>query len=208
MIIYYTEHFKDEIITTAAPKNVSTKPPKFCDKIDFIGDGFCDDEINNELCDYDKGDCCEIDNDRSLCQECFCYTPKNDLGDCTTYENACVYAYTNYFRLIEDGICDDFLNKKECYFDGGDCCLEDIDNVACDDCVCIQSNLTCLQHELGDGICQDYNNFKMCDYDLDDCCPENYGKMHPKFYREDNECCDCLCKHKYYQIDGFGPGFG
>ena len=25
---------------------------------DFIGDGFCDDENNNEGCQFDGGDCC------------------------------------------------------------------------------------------------------------------------------------------------------
>ena len=209
MIIYYNKHSQDKVVTKTLPSNPTTKPAKFCKMIDFAGDGFCDNETNNELCEYDRGDCCDISNDRSQCQECFCYTPKIELGDCSTYEHACWYGYTDYFGFIEDGICDDFLNKKECYFDGGDCCLEEIENAVCDKCTCIQSNLTCIQDELGDGICQDYNNFAMCDYDLDDCCPEGYGTAHRNSYREDNECCDCLCKHKKDLIGPvIAPRFG
>ena len=37
------------------------------------GDGFCDDEANVELCDYDEGDCCDLEHDRTLCTECFCF---------------------------------------------------------------------------------------------------------------------------------------
>ena len=37
---------------------------------------------------------------------------------------------------IEDGFCDDINNKKECYYDGGDCCGLSVQNNFCVDCMC------------------------------------------------------------------------
>ena len=197
--IYYKQRFNDKSSPITISSNATSKSPKHCKMVDFIGDGFCDEETNNELCDFDNGDCCDLNNDRTLCPECFCYTSKIDLGDCSDYNYECTFPFTLYFGVIDDGICDDYLNKKQCYFDGGDCCLDDKDESICNDCTCIQSNLTCVQDELGDGICQDYNNFSACDYDLDDCCPEQFTP--PLKLREQNDCCDCSCKHKYYLFD-------
>ena len=35
-----------------------------------------------------------------------------------------------------DEICDDGNNNKECDFDGGDCCLPDVEKTYCTDCKC------------------------------------------------------------------------
>ena len=40
---------------------------------DLKGDGFCDDELNNILCNYDGEDCCDQYLDRSMCTDCFCH---------------------------------------------------------------------------------------------------------------------------------------
>ena len=40
---------------------------------DFIGDGICDDSLNQKVCDYDNGDCCYYAIDKSNCFDCFCY---------------------------------------------------------------------------------------------------------------------------------------
>ena len=37
---------------------------------------------------------------------------------------------------IEDGFCDDINNKKECHYDGGDCCGLSVQNNFCVDCMC------------------------------------------------------------------------
>jgi hypothetical protein len=42
---------------------------------EYIGDGYCDDEINIENCQFDDGDCC-LDNDEILltyCTICLCH---------------------------------------------------------------------------------------------------------------------------------------
>ena len=44
---------------------------------------------------------------------------------------------------IGDRICDDENNKKGCFFDWSDCCLEwQIDDSRCTDCICHKYNLT------------------------------------------------------------------
>ena len=38
-----------------------------------MGDNYCDDEANNEACEYDKGDCCLLDMEsKEYCTECLC----------------------------------------------------------------------------------------------------------------------------------------
>ena len=47
-----------------------------------LGDDFCDDDANNEACEYDKGDCCLSDeNSLRFCKECLCKEPgKTNFG--------------------------------------------------------------------------------------------------------------------------------
>jgi len=41
------------------------------------GDNYCDDGNNNEGCDYDGGDCCGSNVNKTYCQNCECLDPKN-----------------------------------------------------------------------------------------------------------------------------------
>ena len=38
-----------------------------------IGNGYCNDNTNNESCSYDGGDCCGPNVDTQYCTECICY---------------------------------------------------------------------------------------------------------------------------------------
>ena len=38
-----------------------------------IGDGYCQDENNNEGCHFDGGDCCGFNVNVDYCNECNCY---------------------------------------------------------------------------------------------------------------------------------------
>ena len=40
----------------------------------FVGDGFCDEESNNENCSFDGGDCC-TDKLQITCKLCPCKEP-------------------------------------------------------------------------------------------------------------------------------------
>ena len=38
-----------------------------------MGDGYCDDETNNEACNFDGGDCCGDIVYTDFCWDCFCF---------------------------------------------------------------------------------------------------------------------------------------
>ena len=154
----------------------------------ITGDGYCDDEANIEECGYDFKDCCQMESDRTLCQDCFCYISetKEILDEYMNMD----YEYTLDLANWGNGHCDLYHNNPEHFFDVGDCCLEHLScqiDGQCVDCPanpCIESNVFCVPEELGDGICQDHNNSPFCDYDLGDCCS----------VMEQFECRQCLCR--------------
>ena len=46
-----------------------------CDRAHhWIGDGYCDDDRNNQICNYDGGDCCGPNVNTLFCFECHCFT--------------------------------------------------------------------------------------------------------------------------------------
>jgi len=60
--------------TTAKP----TSPPLSKCKGDttYVGDGTCDDNLNNAACNYDGGDCCGKNVKKFVCTVCKCLDPK------------------------------------------------------------------------------------------------------------------------------------
>ena len=74
-------------------------------------------------CHYDYGDCCYYENDRSLCEECFCFADPKQMKD--IHEGLC-YDPGNLIVKYElgNGWCDIGYNRPEFNFDVGDCCLE------------------------------------------------------------------------------------
>ena len=175
-----------------------------CPRFELIGDGYCDDEANTEECMYDLNDCCEMESDRTLCQNCTCFLSdvklKNILKEA---EEGCNIDSLYDFYLIGNEECNLHLNQAKYYFDAGDCCLDEtkcflqsdwkysILPISCpEENPCIRSNNFCILENLGDGICQDYNNGPFCDYDMGDCCVMNQNST---------ECCSCKC-HSYFII--------
>ena len=57
-------------VTTTPPPSTTTHQ---CAKSDWIGDDYCDDETNNEKCDYDGGDCCLEEILADYCSDCTCH---------------------------------------------------------------------------------------------------------------------------------------
>ena len=91
---------------------------------EWLGDGYCDDQLNHKGCHYDKGDCCDTNASHKFCKQCQCLIPveKLEISNCSEP------------HLVRDGECDDHLNTLECGLDGGDCCIGD--SIFCNDCVC------------------------------------------------------------------------
>ena len=130
----------------------------------LVGNGICNEETNNNQCDYDGGDCCSNPN---MVDNGFCNDETNigacnyDGGDCC---GSCVV--TEYCLtcdclgglstdeivnpLIGNGICNEQTNNIECDHDGGDCCPN--------------PNL------VGNGFCNDQTNIAACNYDSGECC--------------------------------------
>ena len=50
----------------------------------WVGDGFCDDATNNEVCNYDGGDCCLSDVMTTYCIECLCLEGGNSTTTTTS----------------------------------------------------------------------------------------------------------------------------
>ena len=88
-----------------------------CSNISLVGDGVCNDETNNAVCNYDGGDCC-FNVPTDSCSECICYL-----------KELCMAGF--YPSLIGDGFCNDETNIFECSYDGGDCCGACINKELC-----------------------------------------------------------------------------
>ena len=43
-----------------------------CQGGNYVGDGYCDDDFNNEQCNWDGGDCCGDNVNRQWCRYCNC----------------------------------------------------------------------------------------------------------------------------------------
>ena len=108
-----------------------------------------------------------------------------------------VLYYCNVDFWINDGFCDDECNHPNYNYDGGDCCLDIVNNAKCIDCYCyedcsihtlrfnddkdLQPDSECYEVEdfniedcealsLNDGICDDGCNNHFFDFDHQDCC--------------------------------------
>ncbi|CAM9340740.1 unnamed protein product [Ectocarpus sp. 13 AM-2016] len=165
-----------------------------------FGDGFCDDNNNNEQCGYDGGDCCEctcvvstVWSTESSCTEFACIDPTAPCADDDDITADAVESCT--VDNLGDGICDTSNNIEICGYDGGDCCectcgydSTDVLDGSCSDFACVDPTASCFDESitvdmfencdvelLGDGYCQESNNNEICDYDFGDCCESTCG---------------------------------
>ena len=84
------------------------------------------------------------------------------------------WSWTN----INNGYCNGITNTEICDFDGGDCCLPEVNLSDCEsaECVCHEDGLIhyepiyCEVMVLGDDICDDTHNTPDCNFDGGDCC--------------------------------------
>ena len=93
----------------------------------IIGDGFCHDEANHALCNFDDGDCCGDCKLTDFCSKCEC------LGGPIVVN-----------PLIGNRQCNDETNNPRCHFDDGDCCGACINVKHCSDCVCYEQSDSAL----------------------------------------------------------------
>jgi len=72
--------------TTASPTTTTAPPSTGCGFPQWQGDGYCDDDNNNDGCDYDGGDCCGDDVNTKYCTECECLDPDFEEDDCDDWQ--------------------------------------------------------------------------------------------------------------------------
>ena len=80
-----------------------TVKPTYFNTSWWLGDGFCDDDLNNEECDWDYGDC-----------DASATTVSSSFPNCSPPNHILTL-------WIGDGFCDPELNNPDCGNDGGDC---------------------------------------------------------------------------------------
>ena len=144
-----------------------------CNDTALVGNGFCNDETNTEICNYDGGDCCLNVVNKTQCSDCTCYLEE--------------FCTTGFHPSIGDGFCNDETNIAKCGYDGGDCCRSYSNTDHCSNCTCYGQELCKLgftPSSVGDGFCNDNTNNEECYYDGGDCC----GFCVIKDY-----CSDCVC---------------
>jgi hypothetical protein len=73
----------------------------------YIGDGYCDDRFNWDVCNFDSGDCCGESVNTMFCHDCICL------------QNTAIFDTCNYKDKVGNGQCDDIVNDLDCAFDGG-----------------------------------------------------------------------------------------
>ena len=56
-----------------------------------IGSGFCTDDLNNQGCLFDGGDCCGSNVDTTYCLKCICIEDLNCTAPLDLIGNGCVH---------------------------------------------------------------------------------------------------------------------
>ena len=97
----------------------------------------------------------------------------NDGEDCVhLYYNEYAVQYCSY-KNIGDNCCDWHNNYEGCFWDGGDCCGDNI-NCCSPLCECLEPDgfelKPCNYEQIADGICNDDTNTEDCKWDGGDCC--------------------------------------
>ena len=72
MVLYTSLSLGDWNIKTTTP-SMNSISEKCVSKQDSIGDGYCDDALNNKDCNHDGGDCCGSNVNTQFCFECQCF---------------------------------------------------------------------------------------------------------------------------------------
>ncbi len=102
---------------------------------DLLGNGICQDIFNIPECGYDHGDCCLANPlcGGLDCFACLCHVTEESYCNCDGQES---YSYKLLEGHIGSGQCNGALNHPGCWYDGGDCCRQEVDCFDCDFCFC------------------------------------------------------------------------
>ena len=74
------DYCQDCICHETGVKHTETTTTSQCFNPNSVGDGYCDDDTNIELCWFDGGDCCAPDAVKDFCEECACLEEQGKLN--------------------------------------------------------------------------------------------------------------------------------
>ena len=78
-------------IATTTTTMITTSQIVCNGKPDWIDDGYCDDENNNEECGWDGGDCCGDNVNTQYCSVCECLDPTENGNSCQLFKKHSKY---------------------------------------------------------------------------------------------------------------------
>ena len=160
----------------------------FCPYDLMVGDGICDDGCNNQMYDFDQGDCCLSKVIDFQCQICHCQHEISPNSKDFSRLNICVEP------MLGDGKCHDQCNNLDHFYDHFDCCYTKINDAVCSKCTCHldgskhENSGSCFTVSIGDGKCNDQCNSYQNSFDGGDCCLVN-GNF--------EFCSICQCQDKF-----------
>jgi len=134
----------------------------------WITDAICDDVNNNEICDYDGGDCCECtctdiihtseSYESTYTTECGYFDCKDPEAPCQS--QTCVDAFPEGCSFMSMFNTDSF-DSNICQT--GKCEVEEC-------CIDLCGSKGGVSDWISDGYCDHVNNIPECDKDGGDCC--------------------------------------
>ncbi len=89
---------------------------------------------------FDGGDCCGDNVNHMFCKHCQCLEAAGEVDN-----EICIFQH-----VLGNGICEDYANIKECDFDGGDCCGNNVNTQLCSECQCLDQTPTTTTEAAGD----------------------------------------------------------
>ena len=72
-----------------------------CAYVELVGNGYCNDETNNEGCNFDGGDCCLNCINTDQCSDCVCYEGGAPAIDTSC---KCFILIVRYYLTLKDSL--------------------------------------------------------------------------------------------------------
>merc|ERR1712106_221750 len=123
-----TTHVLDWIKSQMGETDITPTEAPPCGSPEWKGDNYCDDENNNEECEYDGGDCCNntMDGWNGFCDACECKDPNAGTSEC-------VDELSTDKCQANEGKCNKTWWRRKCKDTCGFCgCINILSTAKCD----------------------------------------------------------------------------
>ncbi|CAN0196406.1 unnamed protein product, partial [Hapterophycus canaliculatus] len=229
-----TESPAPSVLSSAASdtpsSDTSTTYPGCGGYLPHMGDGFCDEDLNNAACGFDGGDCCvctcgagvstETDSLEHPCGyrgDGFDCRDPDVPADCgATPSPAASFGFpdcTGYIYDWQDSYCDYDLNNEECGWDGGDCCPCTCREYSSWSTTCGYYGYDCMDPEAPNTCSTESptpSPAASTDYPECEGAIYSIGNGYCEYYNNNEECdwdggdcCPCTCEDSSYYSCGY-----